>query len=82
MSEQVPEAVPNLTPEERQLGDKLLADRPVPTAGFRGALGRYVEELDPGYGWRPSHMRLKVAAYLAVAVLLLLLALLQARGAL
>lgn len=46
--------------------ERLLAgERPVPTAGFRGALGRRVAVEDPGFGPRPSHLRLRVAVYLA-----------------
>lgn len=43
-----------LDPDERRLGQQLQHSRPVPSAGFRGALGRRLAERDPGYGARPE----------------------------
>jgi hypothetical protein len=43
-----------LSPGDRELGEQLQRTRPVPSAGFRGALGRRLAERDPGYGPRPE----------------------------
>jgi hypothetical protein len=67
---------------ERDLGDRLLASRPVPAAGFRGALGRHLELSDPGYGPRPEMLRRRVAVYLALGLLLIALGAARAVGAL
>ena len=67
---------------ERALGDRLQVDRPVPAAGFRGALGRHLAARDPGYRPRPARLRLIAFAYLAAGVTLLALGALQAVGAL
>lgn len=45
---------------EQELADQLTTRRPVPPAGFRGALGRWLSERDRGYGPRPQHLRLMV----------------------
>jgi hypothetical protein len=63
----------HVTPDERDLADRLTAARPRPAAGFRGALGRYLVASDPGYGPRPESLRLRVAAYLAAGLLLVAL---------
>ena len=68
------------TPEERQASEWLQAVTPVPTAGFRGALGRYLRRRDPGFGPRPARLRLISAACLCAGALLLLVAALQATG--
>lgn len=44
----------DLSPGQRELGEQLQSSRPVPSAGFRGALGRRLAERDPGYGPRPD----------------------------
>ncbi|MEA2146447.1 MAG: hypothetical protein QOG59_2034 [Solirubrobacteraceae bacterium] len=49
---------------ESEMARRLAAERPVPAAGFRGALGRQLEADDPGYGPRPARLRLAVAAWL------------------
>jgi len=38
---------------EYELADRLGAERPVPSAGFRGVLRRHLAARDPGYGPRP-----------------------------
>ena len=43
-------------PQDDELADRLRADRPLPGAGFRGALGRHLLENDPGYGPRRLRM--------------------------
>jgi hypothetical protein len=68
-----------LGPPERELGARLERDRPVPSAGFRGALGRYLVERDPGYGPRPSWLVPVVCACLTSGLGLILLAALTAR---
>jgi hypothetical protein len=71
-----------LPPGERSLADRLEADRPVPAAGFRGALRRSLDAQDPGYGPRPAHLRLIVSAYLGACLVLLAAAALDATGTL
>ena len=71
-----------LVPAEEQLADRLQDERPVPAAGFRGALGRYLAARDLGYGPRPERLRVMVLSYLVVGALLLGLAALIAVGAL
>jgi hypothetical protein len=68
--------------DERVVAERLLRERPVPSAGFRGALGRLLAAWDPGYGPRPVHLRAMVAAYAAAGTVLLALGLLQASGSL
>jgi hypothetical protein len=68
--------------EERQLTDWLDAATPVPAAGFRGALGRYIGRRDPGFGPRPPQLRLISAAYVGGGAVLLALGALQATGSL
>ena len=57
-----------------------MRQRPVPSASFRGALWRYLADRDPGHGPRPERLRVLVAAYLLVGLLLILAALLLANG--
>ncbi|MGO9902918.1 MAG: hypothetical protein ACLP0J_25240 [Solirubrobacteraceae bacterium] len=64
---------PDLEPADHVLAEQLDATRPAPGAGFRGALGRRLLALDPGYGPRPEHLRPTVAVFLATGALLLLL---------
>lgn len=71
-----------LAPDERELADRLTGWRPVPGAGFRGALGRHLASRDPGYGPRPERLRLTVAAYLVLGWLLTALGALLAVGTL
>jgi hypothetical protein len=71
-----------LPPDERALAERLHADRPVPAAAFRGALGRRLAALDPGYGPRPERLRPTVSGLLGASALLLALGALQATGAL
>ena len=66
---------------ERRLADRLIADRPVPPPGFRGALGRYLVARDPGYGHRPEGLRTLVLAYLVGGLILVGLGALIATGA-
>jgi hypothetical protein len=67
---------------EDELGRRLTDERPVPAAGFRGALGRRLTAEDPGYGPRPAQLRARVAACLAGGGLLATLGALIALGAL
>ena len=71
-----------LPPAERELADRLAADRPLPGAGFRGALGRHLAERDPGYGPRPADLRVRVSGLAGAGGLLILVGWLQAAGAL
>lgn len=66
--------------ERDALAELLGAGRPVPSADFRGALGRYLDERDPGYGPRPTRLRSISFACLVASVALLALAALQATG--
>jgi hypothetical protein len=77
-----PEINGGLGPEETRVAERLQAGKPVPAAGFRGALGRYLAASDPGYGPRPQRLRLMVGAGLAGGAGLLTLGALQATGAL
>jgi hypothetical protein len=71
-----------LAPEERRLAEHVQAARPVPAAGFRGALGRYLAEEDPGHGPRPPRLRLISSTLIASGAALLAVGALQASGAL
>ena len=65
---------------EHELAHRLGAERPVPAAGFRGALGRHLAARDPGYGPRPARLRLFVSVYLGTGGLLIVAGALVARG--
>jgi hypothetical protein len=58
---------------EHDLANRLRIARPVPGAGFRGALGRRLAERDPGYGPRPERLRLIAAGYIGAGGLLIAL---------
>lgn len=66
---------------EDELGRRLSDERPVPAAGFRGALGRRLTAEDPGYGPRPPQLRARVAACLGAGGVLAALGALIALGA-
>ena len=59
---------------EQNLAAALRIARPVPAAGFRGALGRHLADHDLGFGPRPERLRLMVAGYLGAGGLLIALA--------
>jgi hypothetical protein len=63
-----------------ELEDRLSAERPVPAAGFRGALARHLEANDPGWGPRPERLDHIVRGYLAAGALLIALGLSVATG--
>lgn len=71
-----------LTPEERRIADHLRTSRPLPGAGFRGALGRYLAARDPGYGPRPERLRLLAGAWLLGGLALVAVGALLALGSL
>jgi hypothetical protein len=71
-----------LTRAELALAEQLHLGKPVPAAGFRGALSRHLAARDPGYGTRPERLRLLVSGYVVAGALLLALGALQATGAL
>jgi hypothetical protein len=77
-----PEPDEQLTPDQSALADSLTRERPVPPAGFRGALARYLAAHDPGYGPRPPRLRTTATVLVLVGLLLVLLGLLQAVGSL
>jgi hypothetical protein len=56
--------------------------RPVPAAGFRGALARRLAAEDPGYGSRPARLRWMVAGCCAGGSLLIAGGALLAKGSL
>lgn len=62
-----------LDPEERGLAERLSAERPVPSAGFRGTLGRHLVARDPGYGPRPAALERLVSAYIILGAVLMAL---------
>lgn len=68
--------------EESDLAARLSGERAVPPAGFRGALARRLAAKDPGYGPRPEHLRLMVAAYFGAGSLLIAVGALSATGVL
>jgi hypothetical protein len=61
-------------PAEQNLAAALRIARPVPAAGFRGALGRHLADRDLGFGPRPERLRLMVAGYLGAGGVLIALA--------
>jgi hypothetical protein len=65
---------------EHGMIEELEVNRPVPTAGFRGTLGRHLAARDAGYGPRPERLRLIVLVYLTTGALLLVIAVLEAAG--
>ncbi len=67
---------------EPALADRLSRARAVPSAGFRGALGRHLAARDPGYPPRPRHLWPMVTAYASAGLGLMLFGLLQATGVL
>lgn len=68
--------------DERELGERLRAGRPVPAAAFRGALGRRLAALDPGHGPRPERLLGSVTAGLGAGLALIALGALEAIGVL
>jgi hypothetical protein len=75
-----PEHPSEVPAEDRAIGDRLTAERPVPGAGFRGALGRLLAAEDPGYGPRPARLWLISAASVVAGAALVAVAALQATG--
>jgi hypothetical protein len=72
----------HLEADDEAVGDRLTRERPAPNPAFRGALGRHLAATDPGYGPRPERLWLSVSGYVAIGLVLILLGLLQATGAL
>ena len=66
-----------LITKDQELAEQLQSGRPVPVAAFRGALGRHLAVLDPGYGPRPRHLWLVSGGYLLAGSVLLLVGALQ-----
>lgn len=77
-----PESAAELGVREHELADRLGAERPVPGAGFRGALARHLAARDPGYGPRPARLRLLAGGYLGAGWLLIAVGALVAGGVL
>jgi hypothetical protein len=71
-----------LDPAESELGERLRTQRPVPGAGFRGSLGRWLDQRDPGFGPRPRQLVPIVVACTGSGLALIGLAALSATGAL
>ena len=65
---------------EHELAERLIAQRPVPRARFRGRLGRQLAVMDPGYGARPEQLWPVVTICLAAGLLMLALGLLESLG--
>lgn len=72
---------PQLTEGDRQLSEQLASERPFPAAAFRGSLGRWLSQRDPGYGPRPERLRLLVAGLVCLGVVLAAAGALVALGA-
>jgi hypothetical protein len=66
-----PDIARQLGPGEHELAERLHTQRPLPAAGFRGALRRHLAAQDPGYGPRPQRLRLVVAGYVTVGSVLI-----------
>lgn len=71
-----------IEPQDEELASRLGGQRPVPNAGFRGALARHLALRDPGYGHRPERLWALVAGYVGSGAVLLGLGVLQATGTL
>ncbi len=71
---------PDPAATEHELEQRLQTGRAVPSAAFRGALGRRLAAEDPGYGPRPAGLRTTVALLALLAVVLLAVGLLQSLG--
>lgn len=71
-----------LDPEDRELGQRLAGERPLPAPDFRGALGRHLAARDPGHGPRPGRLRATVGLYLGAGGAVAALGALQALGVL
>lgn len=71
---------PDPQSEDWGLAELLDTSRPAPSPGFRGALGRRLVALDPGYGPRPPRLRLTVTGFVALGALLVLLGELVSSG--
>lgn len=69
-------------PAERDLARRLQQSRPIPTAGFRGALGRRLAERDPGYGPRPRWLVPVASSCFSGGLVLIVLSALSATGSL
>lgn len=69
-----------LSTQENEIAERLDRERPVPAAGFRGALARYLVVRDPGFGPRPARLPAMVCAFLGTGGVLIALAALQATG--
>jgi len=65
---------------DQEIAHRLKASRPVPSANFRGALGRALAADDSRYASRPAPLRLFVTAYLAGGGLLIALGAIVAGG--
>jgi hypothetical protein len=69
------------TPEELiRLAERLERERPVPSAGFRGAVRRQLTSTGQGSRPRPARLRALIAGYAAAGCLLLLLGAVSAAG--
>jgi hypothetical protein len=66
-------------PDERELEARLRAERPLPSAAFRGDLRRAL--LDSPHASRPRRLRLLVTAYAGSGLALLLVAAVGLAGA-
>ncbi len=63
---------------ENEFAERLTRGRPLPAAGFRGALGRHLTARDPGYGPRPRQLWMMVAGYAGAGAVLILAGVVQA----
>lgn len=70
-----------LDPLDAELASLLAGSRPAPAASFRGTLGRWLRDADPGFGPRPPRLWAIALGYLIVGLLALGLAFLVASGA-
>jgi hypothetical protein len=82
MSFSEPEEKDVLPEVEARVAELLVREKPLPSPGFRGMLGRHLARRDPGYGPRPAWLRLRAAGCIATGIALLVIGALQAGGAL
>jgi hypothetical protein len=71
----------NDIPEVEDLSMRLVAERPVPSAGFRARLRRRLLTAGAATGPRPGRVRLMIAAYAGSGLLLLAVAAIGVAGA-
>lgn len=73
--------IPELTPGELELEQRLRDERPIPHPGFRSMLRNRLLTDAGGEGWRPRRLRLLITAYASGGLALLAVAAIGVFGA-